>query len=140
MLISRVFISTLFILGVLVIWEFVSRLFVIMLLNASRYTYNYHESWNWGNLTLDQKLEQQPVDGHRTRASFGIVYDGIFVKRVVAEGLVLEAVDNNGDDIPKEIALTEQVISVVYLVCCPIMLIFKDKCLLIFYYKYFQSF
>lgn len=46
--------------------------------------------------------------------SFGIVYASIAVKMVVAEGLVLKAVDIDGDDMHIEMALIEQVLSVVH--------------------------
>lgn len=55
----------------------------------------------------------------------------------MAKRLVLEAVDDDVDDIYMEIALTEQVTSVVDLIYCPVMLIFEGKCPLIFYRKYF---
>ena len=51
------------------------------------------------------------------------------MKTVAAESLVLEAIDVDGDDMHTKMALTEQVVSVVHLVCCQIMLVFKDECL-----------
>ena len=60
------------------------------------------------------------------------------MKTVAVEGLVLEAVNVDRDDIHTKMALIEQVISVVHPVCSLIMLVFKEECLLILYRKYFQ--
>ena len=60
------------------------------------------------------------------------------MKTVAAEGLVLEAVNVDGDDIHTKMALTEQVVSVVYPVCCLIIFAFEDEYPLILYRKYFQ--
>ena len=80
------------------------------------------------------------------------------VKMATAEGLVLEAVEIDGDSMYTEMDLIEQDIKVllqlavvgseirfletvvVYLVYCLAILAFKDEYLLILYRKYFQLF
>lgn len=46
--------------------------------------------------------------------SFRIVYASITIKMVVIEGLILKAVDIDGDDMHIEMALIEQVLSMVH--------------------------
>lgn len=58
----------------------------------------------------------------------------IYVIKIVLD-LVFEIDENN---IYIKIALIKQIMSMVYLVYCLIILIFKDKYCLIFYHKYFQ--
>lgn len=60
------------------------------------------------------------------------------MKTVAAESLVLEAVYIDKNDIHMEMALTEQVMSIVHPVYCLVILVFEDECSLILCRKYFQ--